>query len=156
MAWTVLGSGRLIKPQMALFLAWGSSSWLGGKGTQHMGCQGHPVQPLLCCYCWCHLAGPCTCHWLSLSLCRPEMEETVCGECAGVWGWGWRGACVPASFPLPYPQMRSVSNPLLIQHPSPVPWPLQIFTQLPGEPEAHDSPREQDGPWRSHGLGRRV
>lgn len=68
--------------------------------------------------------------------------------------WGGEGKA-PVCL-LPFPEMRSVSNPLLIQHLSPVPWPLQLSMQLPGEADAHDSPREQDGPWRSHGLGRRV
>lgn len=43
------------------------------------------------------------------------------------------GSCVPASFLIPHPEMRSASSPLLIQHLSPAPWPLQLFLQLPGE-----------------------
>lgn len=152
---TVPGSGR-ISPRLPAFWYGVPPPGLGSSGTQHILWQGHPVRPSLCCW---SLQGvsspgpPAPALWLSLSLCRTDMQENGCGECACV-AWG-REACVPASFSTPYPKFCLRPSSYLVSIRSPWAPADRSPCSCLGRPEAHDSPREQDGPRRSHGLGRR-
>lgn len=105
-------------PQVALFLAWGSSYWVGGQWhlahvVPRSSCPTFAMLLLLEPTSGVIFQVPAPAHWLLLSLCRTEMQENVCGE------YVRGGACVPASLSTPYPKMCLKPSPYPAALPSP-------------------------------------